>query len=303
MNIGLAILLLKNIFGLFWVCEIELLWTFVFRSSWWQMLSLLWGKYLGVEWLDQRVVVVVQLLNLVRLFAALWTVAHQAPLSMGLSRQEYWSGLPFPPPGDLPNLGIKPKSLALQADSLPSEPPGKPQIPDQRVGVRNFHAFFFFQSGAILYSLHQKPPEFWRLTTLCASELFYFGPASWEMWFLIVVLSHLSLTISDVEHLFICCLAMQIPSFVRCLLKPFTIIPLPTPPPHWEPAILTTQPAGKSPFTDLIALSSYYWIRRVLYVFQIQVFCQFIFWTFGLILWLAYSSTCDIGWAENFSLG
>ena len=109
------------------------------------MLSLLWGKYLGVEWLDQRVVVVVQLLNLVRLFAALWTVAHQAPLSMGLSRQEYWSGLPFPPPGDLPNPGIKPKSLALQADSLPSEPPGKPQIPDQRVGVRNFHAFFFFK--------------------------------------------------------------------------------------------------------------------------------------------------------------
>ena len=92
------------------------------------MLSLLWGKYLGVEWLDQRVVVVVQLLNLVRLFAALWTVAHQAPLSMGLSRQEYWSGLPFPPPGDLPNPGIKPKSLALQADSLPSEPPGKPQV-------------------------------------------------------------------------------------------------------------------------------------------------------------------------------
>jgi len=88
-------------------------------------------------------VVVVQLLNLVRLFAALWTVAHQAPLSLGLSRQEYWSGLPFPPPGDLPNPGIKPKSLALQADSLPSEPPGKPQIPDQRVGVRNFHTFFF----------------------------------------------------------------------------------------------------------------------------------------------------------------
>ena len=128
--------------------------------------------------------------------------------------------------------------------------------------------------------------------------------SSWKMWwFLIVVLSHLSLMISDVEHLFMCCLAMQIPSFVRCLLKLFTVIPLPTPPPHWEPAILTTQPAGKSPFTDLIALSSYYWIRRVLYVFQIQVFCQFIFWTFGLILWLAYSSTCDIGWAENFSLG
>ena len=55
-----------------------------------------------------------------------WTVGCQAPLSMGFSRQEYWSGLPFPSPGDLPDPGIKPKSPALQADSLPSEPPGKP---------------------------------------------------------------------------------------------------------------------------------------------------------------------------------
>ena len=55
-----------------------------------------------------------------------WTAARQAPLSMGFSRQEYWSGLPCPSPGDLPNPGIKPRSHALQADSLPSEPPGKP---------------------------------------------------------------------------------------------------------------------------------------------------------------------------------
>ena len=50
-----------------------------------------------------------------------WTVARQAPLTMGFSRQEYWSGLPFPSPGDLPNPGIKPKSPALQADDLPTE--------------------------------------------------------------------------------------------------------------------------------------------------------------------------------------
>ena len=55
-----------------------------------------------------------------------WTVAHQAPLSMGFSKQEYWSGLPFPSPGDLPNPGIKPRSPVLQVDSLPTEPPGKP---------------------------------------------------------------------------------------------------------------------------------------------------------------------------------
>ena len=87
--------------------------------------------------------VCVCMLSHVQLFVTPGTVAHQAPLSMGLSRQEYWSGLPFPPPGDLPNPGIKPKSPALQADALPSESPGKPQIPDQRVGVRNFQTFFF----------------------------------------------------------------------------------------------------------------------------------------------------------------
>ena len=59
------------------------------------------------------------------LFETPWTVAHQVTLSMEFSRQEYCSGLPFPSPGDLPNPGIKPRSPALQIDSLPSEPPGK----------------------------------------------------------------------------------------------------------------------------------------------------------------------------------
>ena len=58
--------------------------------------------------------------------ATLWTVAHQTSLSMGFPRQEYRSGLPFPPPGDLPDPVIEPRSPALQADSLPTEPPGKP---------------------------------------------------------------------------------------------------------------------------------------------------------------------------------
>ena len=60
----------------------------------------------------------------VRLFATHWSVAHQAPLSMEFSRQEYWSGLPFPTPGDLSYPGIKPRPPTLQAYSLPSEPPG-----------------------------------------------------------------------------------------------------------------------------------------------------------------------------------
>ena len=61
----------------------------------------------------------------VRLFATPWTVAYQAPQSVEFSRQEYWSGFPFPSPGDLPNPGIEPRSPALQADALLSEPPGK----------------------------------------------------------------------------------------------------------------------------------------------------------------------------------
>ena len=70
----------------------------------------------------------VKSLSRVRLFAIPWTVARQAPLSMGFSKQEYWSGLPFPFPGDLPNPGIKPGSPVLQADALSSEPPGKPKM-------------------------------------------------------------------------------------------------------------------------------------------------------------------------------
>ena len=68
----------------------------------------------------------VKSLSRVRLFATPWTVAYQAPPSMGFSRQECWSGVPLPSPGDLPEPGIKPRSPTLQADALPSEPPGKP---------------------------------------------------------------------------------------------------------------------------------------------------------------------------------
>ena len=67
-----------------------------------------------------------KLLSLVQLFATPWTVAYQASPSMGFSRQEYWSGVPLPSPGDLPNPGIEPGSSALEADALTSEPPGKP---------------------------------------------------------------------------------------------------------------------------------------------------------------------------------
>ena len=74
---------------------------------------------------QRKVKVKVKLLSHVWLFLTPMTVAYQAPLSMGFSRQKYWSGLPFSSPGDLPNPGIKSRSPTLQADALTSEPPGK----------------------------------------------------------------------------------------------------------------------------------------------------------------------------------
>ena len=65
----------------------------------------------------------------VQLFVMLWTVALQAPLSMGFLRQEYWSGLPFPFPGDLPDSEGEPMSPALAGGFFTTEPPGKPALP------------------------------------------------------------------------------------------------------------------------------------------------------------------------------
>ena len=72
----------------------------------------------------------VKSLSRVRAFVTPWTVAYRAPPSMGFSRQECWSGLPFPSPGDLPDPGIEPGSPTLQPDTLPSEPPGKQSMPN-----------------------------------------------------------------------------------------------------------------------------------------------------------------------------
>ena len=80
------------------------------------------AKYLYINiFIALSLKVKVKSLSCVLLFATPWTVAHQVPLSMEYPRQEYWSWLPFPSPGNFPNPGIKPWSLALQADSLPAE--------------------------------------------------------------------------------------------------------------------------------------------------------------------------------------
>ena len=84
-----------------------------------------------------------------------WTAACQVPLSMGFSRQEYWSGLPFPSPGDLPNPGIKPRFPALQADSLPTELRGKIQPKTElRINLENHRAQL--PSTAFPHSFNQK---------------------------------------------------------------------------------------------------------------------------------------------------
>ena len=88
------------------------------------------------------------------------TVAHQAPLSLEFSRQEYWSRLPCPSPGDLPNPGIKPRSPALQADYLPAEPQGTPSS-----GERN--------GNPLQYSCLKKSMDraAWRATVRGVTEL------------------------------------------------------------------------------------------------------------------------------------
>ena len=111
-----------------------------------------------------------QSLCCVRLFATPWTVACQAPLSRGISRQEYWSGLPCPPLEDFPNPGIQPRSPVLQMDSLSAELPGKPpthfyvliipldpaitcspQARRLRITFKYFFFFFFFLSLFCLF--------------------------------------------------------------------------------------------------------------------------------------------------------
>ena len=98
--------------------------------------DIFWCSFKRNDWISLIVIVKwVKSLSHVQLFATPWTVAYQAPLSMGFSRQEYWSGLPFPSPGDLPNPGIEPEFPAFQADALTSEPPGKHKGEAISVGV------------------------------------------------------------------------------------------------------------------------------------------------------------------------
>ena len=94
-----------------------------------------------------------------------WTVAYQAPPSMGFCRQKYWSGLPFPSPGDLPDPGIEPRSPALQADVLTSEPPGKPPGRRKERGnkelVLPFHEVLTYSTESLAGKILFEHKELW----------------------------------------------------------------------------------------------------------------------------------------------
>ena len=131
------------------------------------------------------------LLSRVRLFGTPWTVAHQASLSMRFSRQEYWSGLPRPVPGDLPNPGIEPRSPALQTHSLLSQPPGKPfylekQCVKYPVSPRIPSASYWNSRFKVptppqpAFALPSPTPLLWQLKSknrkICSSNLGLTGP-------------------------------------------------------------------------------------------------------------------------------
>ena len=107
----------------------------------------------------------VKLISRAQLFATPWTVACEAPQSMEFSRQGYWSGLPFPSPGHLPNPRIKPGSLTLQADSLLPVPPGKPNwINNQKSSTRieELHRSILPKFNIHLWSSHSYHTQWWK---------------------------------------------------------------------------------------------------------------------------------------------
>ena len=106
-----------------------------------------------------QVKVKVKSLSRIWLFVTPWTVAYQAPPSMGFPKQEYWSGLPFSSPGDLPSQGIEPGSPALQAHALPSEPPGKSILmPHPGIKLRSL-------------AVKAQSPNHWTSSSCCYSVI------------------------------------------------------------------------------------------------------------------------------------
>ena len=132
---------------------------------------------LEVKWRSE-----VKSLSHVRLFVTPWTVAYQAPPSMGFSRQEYWSGLPFPSPGDLPKPGIEPVSSALQTDTLPSEPPGKPCTSLVMLITVMFGSHISVCMCAQLFSRVQLFETSWTVSCQAPLSLEFSRQEYWSEW-------------------------------------------------------------------------------------------------------------------------
>ena len=126
--------------------------TFYSLKKWLLLLSFSWKLLFQVCRSSNREPTV-KLLSSVRLFVTPWTVAYQAPPSMEFSRPEYWSGLPFPSPEDLPYPGIEPGSPTLQADTLPSEPP-RNQNPAHKVLFSPCLFWLFFFKSKIINTIN-----------------------------------------------------------------------------------------------------------------------------------------------------
>ena len=157
------------------------------------------------------------MLNRVWLFVTLWTIAHQALLSMGFSRQEHWSGLPCPPPGDLPNSGIEPHLLCLlhwQAGSLPLAPPRKPLLFRMFLSKTGYLLFLLFLSVTVhsrrLSALSSYFPQIYHPVASSTSFL-YWTP-------LVHCHHHISAAEIPVQSLSIICSLITNPA-IRFLLK------------------------------------------------------------------------------------
>ena len=111
-----------------------------------------------------------QLLSHVPLFATSWTVAHQTPLSMGFPRQEYWSGLPLPPPGDLPDPEIEQASPALAGSLFTTVIPGK-------TNILVYYTRNSMSRSSFRYFINQKLNQYYSLKLLFQILCFYFSPA------------------------------------------------------------------------------------------------------------------------------
>ena len=137
--------------------------------------------------------------------ATLWTGAHQAPPTIGFPRQEYWSGLPFPSPGDLPNSGIKPRSPTLQADSLLLIHQESPRYQPRAITTESLHTtgrpnttkkIFFLKSNVLCMNSQESMEKIFALLQgFSTSELLTFGAGKF-----FTVEEGLSCALQDLQH-------------------------------------------------------------------------------------------------------